>query len=198
MTEASRRSPAVVAWSALGVLAALVALVMWLAAHRPAGLPPLDASVIVFLAKFVCPAPVGALIISRRPYHAAGWAMLAIGLAAATGGALGESARQFYEQHPDTGAVLFITSDALFKLTFFLVGVLMLVFPTGHPPSPRWWWPARAALVALGLETLREFTAPGAVADYLISNPPIEMVHLAGDGGSCVTCCWQCQCRSGG
>jgi len=105
--------------------------------HRPPGLPPLDASTVFFLAKFVGAAPVGALIVSRRPNHPVGWLMLAIGLVAAAGGTLAESARQCYQSDTDLGALIFLSSDTLFKITLLLIGMLLLFFPTGRLPSPR-------------------------------------------------------------
>jgi signal transduction histidine kinase len=167
------------AWSALGLVAGLDAFAAWLGWQRPAGYVHFDATTAVFEATFLCPAPVGALIASRRPTHPIGWLMLAISLLASIGAVLAEGSRQFYWQHADLAAVLFIGSDALFKTVFLLFGALLLLFPTGQLLSERWRWLLGGAIVLIGLAIGLEATAPGPVADYAASNPPRNPFGIA-------------------
>lgn len=172
MTEDCRRWPIVVAWSALCVLAGLVVIENWLALHRPPGSLTLDVDTVFFEAKFQAPALVGALIVSRRPDHPVGWLMLGLGVVAGAGGVLAEASRQLYELHPGFGAVVWMVADTLFKITLLLIGILLLVFPTGHLPSPRWRWLPGTAIVLVGLATIQEFTTPGPISDYITASPP--------------------------
>jgi signal transduction histidine kinase len=169
-------------WLLLGLVAGLAVLSTWLGLNRPPGAMPYDLGTVVFEAIFICPAPVGAFIVSRRPGHPIGWLMLAISLVGLTGGVLAETARHFYDRAPDLGAAIFIASDTLFKIVFLLLGVLLLLFPTGRLPSRRWRWPLGVGIVALACAAALEFVSPGPLADYALSAPPPNPFGIAGLG----------------
>jgi hypothetical protein len=76
---------------------------------------------------------VGALILAKVPGNRVGWVVSATGLAILGSGVVGYLA--------DRGSVAASAiGGALWLSWFFLVGSLMLWFPTGAPPSPRWRW----------------------------------------------------------
>lgn len=179
MTDAGARRDQVVAWSALGLVAALAAVAAGLGVNRPPGFRRFEADTVVFEATFLCAAPVGALIASRRPWHPVGWLMLAISGAAALGGVLAEASRHFSGERPDLQALLFIGSDTLFKGAFLLIGALLLLFPTGRLISPRWRWPLWVAVAAVALATLLEVVDRGPLADYAALQPVPNPFHVA-------------------
>ncbi len=168
----------------LALVAGLAVLATWLGLKRPPAAAPYDVGTAVFGAIFLFPAPVGALIVSRRPGHPVGWLMLSISLAGWTGGVLAEAARQLYGPAPGLGAALFIASDTLFKAVFLLFGLLLLLFPTGRLPSPRWRWPLAVGFVALGWAAALEAVTPGPLADYALPAPPSNPFAIQALSGS--------------
>jgi MFS family permease len=76
---------------------------------------------------------VGALILARVPGNRVGWVVSATGLTILGSGVVGYLA----DQGSVTASAI---GGALWLSWFFLVGSLMLWFPTGSPPTPRWRW----------------------------------------------------------
>jgi signal transduction histidine kinase len=166
-------------WAVLALIAVLVVVGTWLAVRRPAGAVPYSMGFVVFAAIFLCPAPVGALIASRRPRHPVGWLMLGIGLVSTTGGVFDESARQLYAPKPELGAALFLVGDALSRLVLMLIGLLLLLFPDGRLPSKRWRGVVIAGAAAWVLSVITEVSGPGTLADYAMSSPPQNPFGIA-------------------
>jgi signal transduction histidine kinase len=176
----SRRAPpAALAWAVLGMIGVLGVLDVWLSLKRPAGAVPYGLGFAFYTATFLCPAPVGALIASRRPRHPIGWLMLAIGLASTISGLFSESARQLYEPRPELGAALFLTGDALSKVPLLLIGMLLLVFPDGRLPSRRWRAVVITGTVATIGATALEVVTPGRLMDYAMVTPPHNPFSVA-------------------
>jgi signal transduction histidine kinase len=150
----------------------LAAVDVWLGLNRPAGAVPYGIGFFIYAATYLCPAPVGALIASRRPRHPIGWIMLAIGLASAIQGLLGESARQLYGPNPELGAALFFISNSLSRLVLLLYGILLLLFPDGRLPSRRWRAVVVVGVVALTASCALDVITQGPLADYAMVTPP--------------------------
>ena len=159
----SPRTAARLAWAlwaaSLAVLAGAVALET---ANRHA---PADANELSLLLVFLCFATVGAVLASRRPGNAVGWICSAIGLTAFLGG-LSESYAAYAVAHPGTlpgaGLVAWPGGTWLWYVTVALTVVFLpLLFPTGHPPSPRWRPVAWAIGLAIGLFTASVAFMPG-------------------------------------
>jgi signal transduction histidine kinase len=167
-----RSAPSALPWAMLGLIGVLVVVGGWLALRRPAGAMPFSLGVAFYAATFLCPAPVGALIASRRPRHPIGWLMLAIGLVSATGGVFDESARLLYAPRPELGAALFMVGDILSRLVLLLIGLLLLLFPDGRLPSKRWRGVVIAGATAWVLSDITEVLVPGPLADFAMSTPP--------------------------
>src|SRR3712207_6473685 len=89
--------------------------------------------------------PVGALIASRLPSNPYGWLWSALGLA------YGLLALAFglwrLGAVPGWAAGTFIGATYLTLLG--LLAFVLLLFPTGRLPGPRWRWPARLAVVVV-------------------------------------------------
>lgn len=167
-----RAWPNALPWAVLGFIGVLVIVGTWLALRRPAGAVPYSLGFVVYPAIFLCPAPVGALIASRRPRHPIGWLMLAIGLASSIGGVFDESARQLYAPRPELGAALFIVGDVLSRDVLVLYGILLLFFPDGRLPSRRWRPAVIAGVFALTASCFVDVITPGRLADYAMVTPP--------------------------
>lgn len=167
-----RAGPTALPWAVLVLIGVLVVVGIWLALRRPAGAVPYGIGFFIYAATYLCPAPVGALIASRRPRHPIGWIMLAIGLASAIQGLLGESARQLYGPNPQLGAALFFISNSLSRLVLLLYGILLLLFPDGRLPSRRWRPVVVLGVVALTASCALDVITQGPLADYAMVTPP--------------------------
>ena len=96
---------------------------------------PLGLAALVFVA-------VGALLVARTGGHRVGWILSATGLALLISGAAGLQA--------DEGDLVGEAVGGAWLTWFFLVGLLMYWFPTGHPVSPRWRWIAWMGVIGEG------------------------------------------------
>jgi hypothetical protein len=85
----------------------------------------------------------GALIVSRQPRHPIGWILCAFGLVAGMAAFTSEYAIYGLRSHPGAvpgGAALAWVAAWMFPFYLALLAALLLLFPTGRPPSPRWRW----------------------------------------------------------
>jgi hypothetical protein len=84
---------------------------------------------------------VGAVVVSRRPGNVIGWLCCGIGLAQILAGFGGSSARSVLAADPSYGpgwVVLYSLGELCWELSWALLALLLLVFPTGRLPSRRW------------------------------------------------------------
>jgi hypothetical protein len=140
-----RQWSGVVAW-ALWLLVLLgMAMGFWLEdLLRQAGwADPLDTAVGPTVAA-VSAATVGAVLAARRPRHPVGWLLLAFALFLAANGVAGGYAPYGLQVRPGalpaaTWVAMYYPATAL--AAFACLGLVLLLVPTGSPPSPRWrWW----------------------------------------------------------
>ena len=140
-----RQWSGVVAW-ALWLLVLLgMAVGFWLEdLLRQAGwADPLDTAVGPTVAA-VSAATVGAVLAARRPRHPVGWLLLAFALFLAANGVAGGYAPYGLQVRPGglpaaTWVAMYYPATAL--AAFACLGLVLLLVPTGSPPSPRWrWW----------------------------------------------------------
>jgi hypothetical protein len=167
----ARRWTALLAW-ALWALALLGIVAMtWLdrllrqAGRADLALWTADAAALVLA--MVSAATVGAVLAARRPRHPVGWLLLSFALSLiAAGVARGYATYGLVAQPgslPAADWVAIYDQHAGF-LTVACLGFVLLLTPTGSPPSPRWrWWgwtTAAATLVAMVAWAPQPFTAP--------------------------------------
>ena len=129
---------------------------------------------------------VGILITTRRPGNSIGWIVLAIGLSWSLGDVVGGLA-SYGIDHGWAGAdVLEAVLQPLWAPPIALSAIyLILLFPDGHLPSPRWRGFAWAVGIGVAVAILAMLLVPGTFADTghpEISNPlGIEALRAVGD-----------------
>jgi hypothetical protein len=148
------------AWS---VAAAALLLVAAGAALRPLAAP---GAVYPYWGEILVNAPalatLGALLAVRRPRHPVGWLFAGVGLAQALQLVAGNYAMAaLADRRLPAGAVAAVAAEQLRIAGLGALVAVLLLFPTGRLPSPR--WKALAWLGGLGLlaSMAREGLAPG-------------------------------------
>lgn len=119
---------------------------------------------------------VGAVILSRRPGHPIGWLFLATASLGVAGAAAAYGLHALVVEPgslPGGEWALWLTS---WTWTPFLAvpTLLVLLFPDGRPPSPRWRPLARTALAAIVGMTVLGALLPGPLTNYeapVVDNP---------------------------
>ena len=112
---------------------------------------------------------VGLLITRRQPRNRIGWLLLGIGLAWAYSGVLDAYTQWTLVDHPGSlpgGLEVQVVSSASWLLPMALMGIfLILLFPDGHLPSPRWRVLAWIGVGVVVFGTIGLVLAPGVVED---------------------------------
>ena len=117
---------------------------------------------------------VGVLIVMRRPGNLVGWtlAALGVGLVLTFAGFGSAGVRTELAGPDDTLAGLFLWIGVVaFNPTMAVVGLVMLLFPDGQLPSPRWKAPVGAVIVMILAATLVIAIMPGEFDPTLPRNP---------------------------
>jgi hypothetical protein len=205
VTSATRRLsphwwPAGLAWALWALAMLSLAAVAWLD-HllRQAGRPDLVVLTVQGATNAALPhvgvATVGAVVASRRPRHPVGWLLLAIGLLPNASMPVFAYANYGLAAHPGRlpgarWAALYLPAFAAAALA--LLGVVLLLTPTGSLPSRRWrWWAGGAAIALVGLlgavalapnPLTRPYQAPTTPFDLRGFQGPVLGVYQAGFG----------------
>jgi hypothetical protein len=151
-----RGQPGRLAWSLAGACIALVlsSLALLLAVSHAGDVSQYyyeDAAVAVAFAL------LGAIVATHRPETPIGWLFLAIGLSGAVGVVSNEYAHYTLATAPGAlpgGPVVAWLSLWTWWPAYGLVPLVLLVFPDGRLPSPRWRWAAWLAGAGVALLTL--------------------------------------------
>jgi hypothetical protein len=131
-------------------------------------------------------AVVGALVVTRHPGNLFGWAFLLV--AVCFEASIFAGAYSTYGTFTSPGSlpapqVLSLASDVLFVPCLVLVVTFVpLLFPTGRPPTRRWWVVGAIAGLAIALATIAMAIRPGPV-DEDVATSGANPFGIAGAGG---------------
>jgi hypothetical protein len=155
-------------WALLALSVAFVAGAAFLVRGAPTDVPGLEVATaedVVDAALYLAFALVGALLVARQPGNLFGWAFLLIPVFFEASLFTGAYSTYGTFTHPGSlpAPQLFsVLSDMLFLPCIVLVITFVpLLFPTGRPPTSRWWAAGGAAGVAIAIGAISIAIRPG-------------------------------------
>jgi hypothetical protein len=142
---------------------------------RDAGRPDL-----ALLVPFVVPpavaaltaSAVGVVLATRRPRHPVGWLLLGLGLCMALGGVIAGYLPYTAVARPGSLPAAGLVARVYAPLTdaaLAAIGLVLLLTPTGSPPSPRWRRWAWASGAALAVLLVAATVAPGSLDQRVLA-----------------------------
>ena len=108
---------------------------------------------------------VGFFVLSRRPDARLAWVMVSMGVAGAILGPFSAYGANAIERDLPFGPLAFAIGGPGWVPFIGISGYLLLLFPDGRLPSPRWRWFSWACGIVLGLVMLAIWVYPGPFTD---------------------------------
>jgi hypothetical protein len=177
MKEHESTSSSRAGWALLGLAAAFIPAAAFLVRGAPTSVPGLEVATAEDVADAslnLAFALVGALILARQPRNLFGWAFLLVALCFEASLFAGAYSTYGTFTHPGSlpaPQLLSLFSDILLVPCFVLVAALVpLLFPTGRPPTRRWWIVGAAAGAAIAFGTISMAIRPGVVDEDVPSS----------------------------
>ena len=124
---------------------------------------------LMFMVALLAFSVVGLVVATRQPRNAIGWILIEIGLVAVLSGVVDGYASYAIYVRPSlpAGPLILSLSQWLWVPAFAMaMTFLLLLFPDGHLPSPRWRWFAWVTAIDLVLISVAILVAPGDVDGY--------------------------------
>jgi hypothetical protein len=177
--DGQRRFAAIGGWLCFGLSVALVLAAAVLVRGAPTDVPGLEVATAEDVVDSVLDLSfplVGALVLSRWPGSLFGWAFCLVGLCFEASIFAGAYSTYATFTHPGSlpgGQSLSLASDVLFVPTLVLyLTFVPLLFPTGRPPTRRWWIVGAGAALAVLLAATSMAIRPGPVDEDVPSAGP--------------------------
>ena len=172
----------------IGVTAVLI--VDHILRRYPAGAPAVThLEDVPFIVALCASATIGALVAWRRPEHPIGWLLLAFGFLVVESGFVEEylSLHLLAGQRAPGSAVLASLDDKQFVMILGVLGLILLLTPTGRLPSRRWRPVLVGLLVLPPLGWIESILRPRFLSPPLVHVPNVLGWHpLAGAPGAAI------------
>ena len=158
-------------WSAVPLVVTVFSYLAQLTFTSMAGRDPADVIGFIAFAAMVLLFPLtGLLILRRQPDNRIGWLLAAIGLAWSVGSLLSayEAAGAAAPDWPPGADIVAAVNSGLWVPPILLMGfLLILIYPDGRLPSPRWRIPVQVMLAVAILLPIGFAIHPGPVEDAI-------------------------------
>ena len=166
-----RRWAAGLAWGLWALAMLGLAVVPWMdrliiRAGRPDLAAFVPGSVVGPVVAVLSAATVGAVLASRRPRHPVGWLLLGFALSLTASGVISSYVTYGLVVRPGAlpAANLYArVYGPLIYLSLAIIGFILLLTPTGSPPTRRWRWWGRVSTGALAVVLVAAVVAPGSL-----------------------------------
>lgn len=157
-------------WALLGLTAAFLVATAFLVRGAPTDIPGLEVATaedVVDALLNLAFALVGALVLARHPGNLFGWAFLSVALFFEASLFAGAYSTYGTFTHPGSlpaPQLMSLVGDMLFVPCLVIVVTFVpLLFPTGLPPTKRWWLVGAVAGASVALATISMAIRPGPV-----------------------------------
>lgn len=174
----SRRAAARLAWSLYGLVTCLALIPSGadlLSQFGSKNVLALASDALISLATPVVFAVLAALILSRQPRNTIGWLLMVPVCVFVVGGPLEGYIEHLAPSSPAPTVPLLLMvwfSNWGWLLLIFPLLLILLLFPNGRPPTPRWRWVGVAAIVWASLFVLiATFSQQLTTPDLVLDNP---------------------------
>ncbi len=180
------RSRAGLAWLlffvAIGTASAAIVFILMSGGSSEPSVTSAGVGDVLYMVSFQLFSVVGVLIASRRPENAVGWLLLTIGVAHGIG-LLSSSypgwALYVHPSAPFGAAVAGLSSWLWIPAVALPATFLLLLFPDGHLPSPRWRWFARVLAAGMISASIGIVFSPGAIEGFPGATNPFGVAWLS-------------------
>ena len=202
--EAGMMNGRVASWLAWSLVALSLALLLGgivltftassAAPDLPSGGETADGSVVANLVTLLPFSVVGAIVVSRRPGNAVGWLFCGVGVTLGLNSFTGDYVEFWLTSDFGTRSLgetaAWLSSWLWVLLVYAHASLLLLLFPDGRLPSPRWWPVAWGVAVGTAGGVAGYALKAGPLADFpTITNPyglESPLVGIVGVAGSIV------------